>query len=529
MTDPILIVGAGPTGLTAALELSRFGSPVRIVDQAGGPATTSRALGIQARTMELLEQRHLAAEVVRLGNPAHFGSIYGDGKRLIRLDFGTVKSRYDYLMNLSQAETERILRDAVARQGVQIEWGTKLIGFTQDALAHTPNRVSATLQRKDGTVEIAAAPWLISGEGAHSSVRTTLGLSFDGATNPTQYMLGDVLVDGDLPATDFHIFGSEHGFMALFPLAEGHFRIIADNPVHGVHVGEPTLAEIQECYDERSTIPAKFHDMTWSSWFRINSRMVDRLHVGRLFVGGDAAHIHAPAGAQGMNTGMQDMINLCWKLALHSQGKAPVELLDTYDSERLAVIRDVLKKTETITHIMGARDTVARLLIDHVAPIVGNLRAVQSNTANHMAQIEFGYGESALSENHHTHGSVKAGDRVPELTVRYRGSEWTAARLLELLDPSGFVVLVAHGREDDTLDAAIGEALSAASVPIRMVEMAPSSADAGERYAELFGSRGEIRLVRPDGYVALSASAHAAPQALSAWLGKWLTVDERAT
>lgn len=479
MIDPILIVGAGPTGLTAALELTRFGVPVRIVDQADGPATTSRALGIQARSMELLEQRHLVDEVLRLGNPAGYGSIYGDGKRLIRIDFGTVHSRYNYLMNLSQAETERILRDAIEARGVRIEWGTKLVGFTQDALAHPPHKVKAMLQ-KDGTTELFETSWLISGEGAHSSVRTTLDLSFEGMTNPSQYILGDVLVDGELPSTDFHIFGSEHGFMALFPLAEGHFRLIADSPIHGTHKGDPTLAEIQEIYDQRSSIPAKFNDMTWSSWFRINSRMVDRLRVGQLFLGGDAAHIHAPAGAQGMNTGIQDMVNLCWKLALHVQGKAPAELLDTYDHERLAVIRDVLSKTETITQLMGTQEHVARVVIDHVAPFIGGFRAVQSNTANHMAQIEFGYGDSAMSENHHAHGSIRAGDRVPELTVRHRAGSWAAARLLELLDPSGFVVLVAQGSESDDIKPELRDAVSDASVPVTFVGIARSPDAAGE-------------------------------------------------
>lgn len=525
MADPILIVGAGPTGLTAALELSRFGVPVRIVDQAEGPATTSRALGIQARTMELLEQRHLVDEVVQLGNPAGYGSIYGDGKRLVRIDFGTVHSRYNYLMNLSQAETERILREAIAAQGVEIEWSTTMVGFTQDVLGHAPNRVTATLQRGDGGFELVGTPWLVSGEGAHSRVRTTLDLSFEGKTNPNQYILGDVLVDGDLPATDFHIFGSEHGFMALFPLSKGHFRLIADSPIHGIHAGDPTLAEIQEIYDQRSTIPSKFHDMTWSSWFRINSRMVDRLRVGQLFVGGDAAHIHAPAGAQGMNTGIQDMINLCWKLALHVQGKAPAKLLDTYNDERLAVIRGVLDKTEIITGLIGTKDHMPRMIIDHVAPLIGGLRPVQANTANHMAQITFGYDKSALSENHHVHGSVKGGDRVPEITVRYRGSDWSATRLLPLLDPSGFVLLVAHGSEGDDLDPAIVDALDQTGISVAIVEMAPCPGDVGAGYDKLFSTRGDVFLVRPDGYVALSAATGSAPKALLAWFAKWFSKD----
>lgn len=523
MSEPILIVGAGPTGLTAAYELRRFGLPVRLIDKADGPSATSRALGIQARTLELLEQRHLTDEFLRLGNPAGYGSIYGEGKRLVRIDFGTVRSRYNYLLMLSQAETERILREAVAKLGVEIGWGVTMVGFIQDALARGDNKVQATLRNRDGVYETVGAPWLISAEGAHSSVRTTLNMEFSGLTVPRQYMLGDVHVDGDLPPTDFHIFGSEHGFMALFPMSKGHFRLIADNPIHGRHDDAPTLKEIQEIYDQRAAIPAKFHDMGWSSWFTINSRMVHHLRMGRLLLGGDAAHIHAPAGAQGMNTGMQDMINLCWKLAFVMQGKSPEALLDTYQDERIPVIQNVLKRTEQINDMIGAQDHIYRAVFEQVAPIVGGLRAVQSNTANHMAQIEYAYHDSLLSENHRAHGTVKAGQRIPELTVRYRGSDWTATRLLRLLDPSAFVLLVAHGSERDHLDPRLVEAIADATVPIHVVEMAESPGELGEGYAHAFGGRNDVFLVRPDGYVALAASAGAAPSALRAWCEKWIT------
>jgi 2-polyprenyl-6-methoxyphenol hydroxylase-like FAD-dependent oxidoreductase len=529
VTDPILIVGAGPTGMTAALELRRFGLPVRLIDKAEGPSATSRALGIQARTLELLEQRHLTEEILRLGNPATYGSIYGDGKRLVRIDFGTVRSRYNYLLMLSQAETERILREAIAKLGVEIGWGVTMVGMTQDALARRDNRVQATLRDRNGAHETVGTPWLISAEGAHSSVRTTLNMEFSGQTVPRQYMLGDVYVEGDLPPTDFHIFGSEHGFMALFPMSKGHFRLIADNPIHGRHDGDPTLEEIQQVYDQRAAIPAKFRDMSWSSWFTINSRMVHHLRMGRLLLGGDAAHIHAPAGAQGMNTGMQDMINLCWKLALVVQGKSPEALLDTYEHERIPVIQNVLRRTEQINDMIGAQDHVYRAVFEQIAPIVGGLRAVQSNTANHMAQIEYAYHNSLLSENHRAHGTLKAGERVPEITVRYRASDWTATRLLQLLDPSAFVLLVAHGSEGDHLDPQLVEAIADATVPVHIVEMAQSPGEPGEGYAHVFGGKDDVFLIRPDSYVALTASAGAAPSALRAWCGKWLAGGQPKT
>jgi 2-polyprenyl-6-methoxyphenol hydroxylase-like FAD-dependent oxidoreductase len=176
MPYPVLIVGAGPTGLTIALDLSCLDIPVRLIDKQREAATTSRAIGVQARTLELLEQRGLAEEMVHLGNPGLAGSVYGGGQRVFRLDFGHVDSHYAYVCFISQAETERILRDAIGRQGVTIERGVELVGLSQDALTHDPSPVKAVLRHADGLLELAQAPWLISAEGAHSVARTTLDL-----------------------------------------------------------------------------------------------------------------------------------------------------------------------------------------------------------------------------------------------------------------------------------------------------------------------------------------------------------------
>ena len=305
MTDPVLIVGAGPTGLTAAMELSRMGITVRLVDKAEGPATTSRAIGVQARTLELFEQRGLAEEMVRLGNKGQAGSVYGGGKRVFRLDFGRVDSRYDYLLFVSQAETERILREKIQSQDVSIEWKVEFKGFSQDVLSRDPSPVKAILKHPDGSMEQVATPWLISAEGAHSIVRSTLDLQFEGKTLDDKYALGRSSYrwrsfQQRLP----HLLVGTRASWACSRWATSRFRLIASNPFSEPKKDtEPSLAELQGIYDQRSHIPARFHDLTWSSWFRINSRMVQRLKIGRLLLGGDAAHIHSPAGAQGMNTG----------------------------------------------------------------------------------------------------------------------------------------------------------------------------------------------------------------------------------
>jgi 2-polyprenyl-6-methoxyphenol hydroxylase-like FAD-dependent oxidoreductase len=520
MADPILIVGAGPTGLTAALELTRLGIAVRLIDKRDAPATTSRAIGIQARTLELLAQRGLAEEMIRLGNKGTHGSIYGGGKRVFRLDFGHVDSPFPYMLFLSQAETERILREAIEAVGVVIEWKTALVGIAQDGQSKNASPVQAVIEGPDGIATIAV-PWLISAEGAHSLVRATLDLQFEGKTLDEQYALGDLHIDGDLADSDFHIFSSEHGFMGLFPMGGGHFRMIASNPIGDPARGTPpSESELQRIYDQRSPIPARIRETSWTSWFRINSRMVPRLKVGRLLLGGDAAHIHSPAGGQGMNTGMQDMINLCWKLSLVMHGGAPERLLDTYEQDRLPVMRNVLVKTEGLTEMIGTENHLARTLFNHLGPWIGGADLVQAQATRRMSQIGLDYRGSPLADDHGSKGSLKAGDRIPpHIPVRHGGTGgWRDGRMADILDPSAFVLIIANektGADQADLRAAIERS----STPIQMVMIAP--AEDRQAYDHVVGGS-EILLIRPDGYVALTVSIAKAPDALRAFINSWL-------
>jgi 2-polyprenyl-6-methoxyphenol hydroxylase-like FAD-dependent oxidoreductase len=521
MTDPVLIVGAGPTGLTAALELSRMGVAVRLIDKREAPAATSRAVGVQARTLELFEQRGLADEMVQLGNRGRFGSFYGGGKRVFRLDFGHVESRYPFLLFISQAETERILRQAIARQGVTPEWNTELVGIGQDVLSRDASPAQAILKLEDGRLQQVATPWLISGEGAHSLVRTTLDLPFEGHTREEQYALGDLLVAGNLADSDFHLFSSDHGFMGLFPMGGEHFRLMASYPPSQPSKdSEPSLDEMQRIYDQRSHIPARFHGLRWSSWFRINSRMISRLKVGRLLLGGDTAHIHSPAGAQGMNTGIQDMINLSWKLAMVVNDKAPPSLLDTYEADRLPVMRGVLFKTDKLTTVIGTENPIVRTLFNHLGPFIGGAELVQENAAAGLSQVELNYRNSPLSEDH-THGTaLRAGDRVPDMNVRRRSdSRWVETTLLSALDPSHLTLVVAAP------DGTTPPPNLKASVPgSRYVEIAANANDAA-RFEKTFGKAGAAVLVRPDGYAGLTTPILAAADHVAAYLRKWFSAS----
>ncbi|HEY0791952.1 MAG TPA: FAD-dependent monooxygenase [Chthoniobacterales bacterium] len=535
---PVLIVGAGPTGMTAATELARFGVPVRLVEKKTKPETTSRAIGVQARTLELFEQRGLADEMVSMGNKGLAASVYGGGKRVFQLEFSHVDSRYDYILFISQAETERVLRERLGQQGVAIDWGVEMIAFAQGESHDRPGQaggVTATLRRPDGSLEALGASYLVSAEGAHSTARSTLGLEFKGKSLAEDYALGDFYLDGDLSDDNLHVFSSEHGFMGLFPMGNHHFRMIASNPLSKPSKDTaPSLEELQKMYDMRSTIPVRLRDLSWSSWFRINSRMIERLRVGHVFLGGDSAHIHSPAGAQGMNTGIQDMINLAWKLAFVLHGKASSTLLDTYGEDRLPAIRDVLTKTEGLTGAIGSENMVFRSIFNHVASLVVGTEFLQEKSTTRMSQVALNYRGSPLSETHEHHGDLRAGDRLPDVLLRVMnkpGSSETDGpremRLFCLLDPTKFTLLYVNDDNSVESQSEFQSSLGPWLEFVSLHQIAPPEADAaaGKHFTDRFGSSPVLILVRPDSYLGLTCGAGEITKVV-AYLRKWFPQEK---
>jgi hypothetical protein len=391
------------------------------------------------------------------------------------------------------------------------------------------------LRHADGRLERTRAPWLISAEGAHSLVRTTLDLRFAGRTLPSDYALGDLHIDGDLPATDLHIFSSEHGLLAMIPIGDRHFRLIASDPLSKPSKDtEPAIEELQALYDQRSHIPARLRDLVWSSWFRINSRMVSQLKCGRLLLGGDSAHIHSPAAGQGMNTGIQDMINLGWKLALVMKGRAPAALLDTYEQDRLPVMRKILSRTEGLTDLVGSENPLVRNLFNHFGPWIGGAGLVQAGATSQISQIALGYRDSQLSESHARRGELHAGDRLPDIRVRARGEgSWTEKSLHAVLDPSRFALLVASPGEAPPPRPDLADTLRPWADLIDRVEIAAAPDAGGQaRFEAAFGHSAGIYLVRPDGYVGFVSGEHGAAEPvqvehLKAWCHRWLSGAER--
>lgn len=524
-TSPILIVGAGPTGLTAALELTRLGVPVRLVDKRSAPATTSRALAIQARTLELLHQRGLAAELLRLGNAAHATALYSSAKLLGKVDLTLIRSPYNFILLLAQSETERVLREQVARQGVDVAWGTELIALAQDEAASGAagrGGVRAVLRRPDGALEELSAAYLIGAEGAHSLVRHTLNLPFPGKALAQHYALADLHLDGDLPDDELSIFLGDNGFLAVFPMKNRRFRFISTTPDPQVpDAGDPTLADLQRLYDASACIPARLRDLSWSSRFHINSRLVDHLQAGRIFLGGDAAHVHSPAGGQGMNTGIQDMIDLGWKLALVWHGHASPALLATYDQDRLPLLRGLVATTERATDLLNSTNPLVHQLLTHGLPLVLGQQFVQHTGAGLLSQVAAHYRASGLSHTQHASGALHGGDRVPDMAVRAGALATTDQRLYDLLDPSRFTLLVTGPDLHTALPADWARQLQPWQALVQVQHLVPAPGAAGAAFAEAFGAAPSLLLVRPDAYVGLVA-APAGWAALLSWLHRWL-------
>ncbi|MEU2655288.1 FAD-dependent monooxygenase [Streptomyces sp. NPDC007325] len=364
----VLVVGAGPVGLTAALELRRQGVACRIVDRLPERLPYAKAVGVQPRTLEVWDRMGLVRAALEAAVPMRGQYVYVDGVEQGRYDLVLPPEVPYGFAALPQYETERLLEEALARHGTRIERGTALDSFTQD-----PDGVTARLTDATGAREELRTGYLVGCDGAHSTVRKGLGLAFEGGAFPEEYMLGDVEVDWDLPegyglrSMRLDGDGAVDDVLVCIPLpGRRRYRMSMRVPpglsaqdtgpgarvAHGLDGGAaPGLADIQAVLDRLSPQRTTASALRWASVFRISHRIVDRYGEGRVFVAGDAAHIHPPTGAQGMNTGIQDAYNLAWKLALAVEGAASAGLLASYDAERRPVGEEVVGRT--VRHATG--------------------------------------------------------------------------------------------------------------------------------------------------------------------------------
>lgn len=352
----VLIVGAGPTGLTLAAQLQSFGVAFRLIDKNADRAHESRALAVQARTVEILDTLGVGQELVSRGNPSARLALHFEGGGAATVDLGgfaAADTRFPFILFVSQAETEAVLGGHVGSAGAVIERGVELVAAVPDG-----ETVRCRLRNGGGREEELTARFLVGCDGAHSTVRKQASVPFEGDVYLQDFMLGDVDADGPLEPDTLHSYAAAGCIAMFFPLrTPATWRVIAMRGKSGsarpgaaaagddeslMRDGLP-LADLQDVVDAATGASVRLRDPVWLTHFRLHHRQAATYRRGRIFLAGDAAHIHSPVGGQGMNTGIQDAWNLGWKLALVAAGRAPGDLLDTYQAERWPVGRNLLR------------------------------------------------------------------------------------------------------------------------------------------------------------------------------------------
>jgi 2-polyprenyl-6-methoxyphenol hydroxylase-like FAD-dependent oxidoreductase len=545
----VLIVGAGPVGLTLAVELQRFGLACRIVDQCAKPTDKSKALVVWPRTLELLDRAGIADKFVAAGMWAKGARMFGGGKQLVHIEVHLEDTAYPGPLMIAQNETERLLNETLTKRGLPVERSVELLHCEDHG-----NYVTSTLRHADGHEEQVTSAWIAGCDGSHSTVRKQIGVDFKGEFEPNDWILADTHIDGPLTPNEISAYWHADGVAIFFPFSTpGRYRVICDMgaaPSTG-KPADPTLEQVQKLVDERGPSGLRLHDPIWLSGFRIHERKVDEYAKGRAFLCGDAAHIHSPAGGQGMNTGMQDAFNLAWKLALVHQGHARPSLLKSYTQERNAVGEMVLHNAGIFTRVATIRNPVLQSLRNHLISIAGKFSAVQQRAVSQLTELAIHYANSPLNGDDPGKawsGKVAAGDRLPEAELTC-GDSGKATRMLSAIGGEKHTLLV---MPQSTADAArrqpVEEALLTEAQQLheefgdvlQVILVLPHDAsgkteidlpseliagvyiDSKNQLRDRLGLRNTaIALVRPDGYIGFRGNEKS-HDALHAHLEKYL-------
>jgi 2-polyprenyl-6-methoxyphenol hydroxylase-like FAD-dependent oxidoreductase len=480
----VLIAGAGPTGLTLALWLTKLGVPVRIFDKAAAPGETSRALAVQARTLEFHRQIGIVDDVLAAGVKIEQLTVHtpaGVAARLPLSDFGRGISPYSFAFALPQDIHERVLITHLERAGVEVERGIELVAFQDKGHA-----VIATLS-KQGKTETVVADYLAGCDGAHSTVRHGLNIGFPGGAYEQSFYVADVKGRGEITRNGMDTTISTYGFAIVMPVRQsGSIRLIGIVPK--AHEADETISfEAIRADVERDT-GVTVDEVNWFSTYRVHHRVAENFRVGRVFLCGDAGHIHSPAGGQGMNTGMGDAVNLAWKLAAVVQGRADARLLDSYEPERIAFAHKLIESTDTAFRFITSRSLLIGLFRRYAMPKILNI-ALHTSIGSRaffglISQAAIQYRAGPISSG--TAGKVSGGDRLPYVPTP--GSD-----NFEPLRSLDWQVHV-YGE----VNAEFRAMLASTGIPVHAFAWSESAGKAGLE-------RDAAYLVRPDGHVALAS------------------------
>jgi 2-polyprenyl-6-methoxyphenol hydroxylase-like FAD-dependent oxidoreductase len=486
----ILIVGAGPTGLVLALWLTRLGVRVRIIDKTSEPGTTSRALAVQARTLELYRQVGLADAVVARGRKMAAANLWIAGERAAHVVFGDMGadiSPFPYALIYPQDEHERLLIDRLVEAGVHVERQTELVGFEE-----TAQGVRASLRGAAGSTSTCESAYLAGCDGAHSTVREALQIGFPGGTYNQLFYVADVDARGEVMNGELHGALDTSEFLIVFPLKdEGRARLIGTMRTDAEHQrDELTWDDVSRRVFE--WLPIEVERVDWFSTYRVHHRVADQFRKGRAFLLGDAAHIHSPVGGQGMNTGIGDAVNLAWKIAHVERGRAQASLLDTYEPERIAFARRLVATTDRVFTGVTSDGVIARQvrlnIVPALAPAAFAIKPARRFMFRTISQTDVNYRDSSLSQGRA--GTVHGGDRLPWVKADMNGIE-------DNFTPLTSLDWQVHVYGDAGPDLHV--VCEVRKLALHVFAWRREMARAGLR-------RNAVYLVRPDGYVALVGS-----------------------
>ena len=488
MNTDVLIVGAGPTGLALACQLIRYDVDFVIIDKKETTTPYSKAIGVQARTLELYEQIGLADELITLGAIAEKARMFAGGKVRGEIEFreiGKGMSPYPFVLIVAQERHETLLYEYIKRPGKDVRWQTELESFSQDAAG-----VTATVKGSNGETRTIKAKYLVGCDGAKSLVRHTLGLGFEGSTFERLFYVADVQIDWEFGHGALQIFLMKSSLLAFFPMSgDGQYRIVGTFPDEfEKDEGDILYEEIEARIKIDADINLDIKHVNWFSTYKVHTRHVSRFNEGRCFLAGDSAHIHTPAGAQGMNTGIQDGYNFAWKIALVLNGSADKKLMDSFNQERLENAQNLMKTTDQFFNLVASPNPILVFFRLYVFPYVANIafgiNAVKRFVFPVISQIAINYRTSRVSRNVGSF-KVKAGDRMPYFEVNNQS-------VYSQMHEPKFHLLAVGGDGFDTVEEDLEDLLDVCNLALTT------------EVAEIFGTdKPFILLVRPDNYIGL--------------------------
>lgn len=495
----VVIVGAGPVGLVAAHELARRGVSVHIVDKLPAPTTESRAIAVHSRSLDMFVRMGLLDELLATGVKSTAMQMYSGSRPLFRVPLDIADTQFPFVLLTAQTETERVLGDVVARLGVKVERAVELVALKQNF-----DSVDVTLRREDGSQEHVTAPWVIGADGGHSTVRNLVGTQLAGSFQGERFLMGDVDAEHHLDPHTMYTFLSPEGAVLAMPMRGKRIRILAqvhDTPGEPLNL-HPTQADLQRVLDQR-TGGVTISNSHWLTGFEIHHGIVPSYRFDRVFLVGDAAHIHSPAGGQGMNVGMQDAFNLAWKLSMAVQGRGGERLLGSYEAERRPVAERVIAVTSRLTQVgtlTGLPGNIRNVAVRGMSAVSAARKAM----ANLMAEATLSYHNSPIVADNPSRTRLAAGDHLP-----YVDDPQTQQRLRDVLGPTspGHVVLTIARRGMSSARPLVDLADGDVSVLVNADGTHTAGydrviTDAAGLLARRYGlPDGGRVIVRPDGYV----------------------------